>query len=238
MMLKWSMVLFGFAFENQTTSPSSSSSRIVNDNTTSFLIRSFSAQQKQQQLIINAVGTDRLGIVSDMTKHVIDVGGNVGESQAAKLGKHFSLMMLVSVPQDQIVVLQSKLSELKDLTATVCVTDTESTLKVPSHPNIGYRGQLTLEGADNPGIVHKVTKILSQNGLNIDKMETSDELAPGGGTVLFKMKGIAHAYEPLSHGFDVAKIKQELTQLADDLNCDITLEDKTGDEYQGSFYAG
>ena len=39
------------------------------------------------------------------------------------------------------------------------------------------------------------------------------------------MKGIAHAYEPLSAGFDVFKIKQELSDLGDHLNCDIELID-------------
>jgi glycine cleavage system transcriptional repressor len=99
-------------------------------------------------------------------------------------------------------------------------------------------GRFTLEGADNPGIVHKVTSILSKNGLNIDKMETSDEIAPHGGTTLFKMRGTAHAYEPVAHGFDPAKIKAELTSLGDDLNCDIAMEDIDEDVYQGSFYAG
>ena len=61
-------------------------------------------------MIINAVGTDRLGIVSDMTKYVTDVGGNVGESQAAKLGNYFSLMMLVQIPQDKT---ESLLDQLK-----------------------------------------------------------------------------------------------------------------------------
>mmetsp|Transcript_8356 Transcript_8356/g.15185 ORF Transcript_8356/g.15185 Transcript_8356/m.15185 type:complete len:214 (+) Transcript_8356:48-689(+) len=193
----------------------------------------FFSTKQQQQLIINAVGQDRLGIVSDMTKEVIDVGGNVGESQAAKLGKHFSLMMLVEVPGDKVDALQQNLSKMKDLTATVCLTDDSSDEpKVPSHPAIGYRGQLTLEGADNPGIVHKVTKILSTNGLNIDKLSTSDELAPGGSTVLFRMKGIAHAYKPLASGFDVGKIKQELTELGDALNCDIDLQDVTGEDYK------
>jgi glycine cleavage system transcriptional repressor len=178
-----------------------------------------------------------------MTKHVIDVGGNVGESQAAKLGKHFSLMMLVKVPHDQVEVLQAKLSKMTDLTASVCLTSSSeqedgNDTSVPSHPAIAYRGQLTLSGADNPGIVHRVTKILSTNGLNIDKLETSDELAPGGSTVLFKMKGIAHAYAPLASGFDVGKIKNELLELGDSLNCDIELEDITGQEYHGSFHAG
>lgn len=185
---------------------------------------------KQTQLIINAVGTDRLGIVHDMTKEVIDAGGNVGASQAAKLGKYFSLMMLVEVPETKVQSLTESLQQLKDLSASVCSTEdagqnNDITFASSSSYTIGYKGELSLKGADNPGIVNKVTKILSVNGLNIDHMETSDELAPGGSTVLFRMKGIAHAYEPLAAGFDVSKIKEELSDLGYDLNCDIKLKD-------------
>lgn len=91
-------------------------------------------------------------------------------------------------------------------------------------------GKFSLEGADNAGIVHKVTSILAQNGLSIERMETSDDLAPHGGTTLFRMAGIAHAYEPVAAGFDVEKTKAELEALGDDLNCDIALTDiTTGD---------
>ena len=187
------------------------------------------SDNKPTQLVINAVGTDRLGIVHEMTKEVIDAGGNVGASQAAKLGKYFSLMMLVQVPSKEVQPLIQSLENLDDLSASVCVTDekdgVDTTFASSSSFTIGYKGQLSLKGADNPGIVHKVTKILSTNGLNIDSMETTDELAPGGSTVLFRMKGIAHAYEPLSAGFDVSKIKEELSELGDDLNCDIVLKD-------------
>lgn len=70
-----------------------------------------------------------------------------------------------------------------------------------------------------------MTSILAKNGLSIDKMETSDYLAPGGGTVLFGMHGIAHAYEPLAAGFDLESIKEELLDLGDAMNCDISMED-------------
>jgi predicted amino acid-binding ACT domain protein len=72
-----------------------------------------------KQLIINAVGSDRLGIMSDMTKFVTDAGGNVGDSQAAKLGSNFSLMMLVEVPEDNVKSLMEKLSSMKDMNASV-----------------------------------------------------------------------------------------------------------------------
>ena len=151
---------------------------------------------KQAQLIINAVGTDRLGIVHDMTKEVIDAGGNVGASQAAKLGKFFSLMMLVEVPETKVQYLTENLQRIKNLSASVCSAaeageDSDITFASSSSYAIGYKGELLLKGADNPGIVNKVTKILSSNGLNIDHMETTDELAPGGSTGKIEQENIS-----------------------------------------------
>jgi glycine cleavage system regulatory protein len=83
-----------------------------------------------------------------------------------------------------------------------------------------------------------VTTILTNNGLSIDKMETSDELAPNGGAVLFRMRGIATAAAPLAAGFDVSKIKAKLEDLGDALNCDISMEDVLDEEFSGSFWAG
>jgi len=70
-------------------------------------------------LIINAVGQDRLGIVSDITGMVISNGGNVGESQAAKLGSHFSLMMLVDCPINKLDDLKSTLQSMQDMNAAI-----------------------------------------------------------------------------------------------------------------------
>ena len=86
--------------------------------------------------------------------------------------------------------------------------------------------------------MHKITSALASNGLSIDKLETDQEVAPHGGTVLFKMKGTAVALKPLAKGFDVAKIKQELEELGDSLNCDVSLTDTVDDRFDASFSAG
>jgi glycine cleavage system transcriptional repressor len=95
-----------------------------------------------------------------------------------------------------------------------------------------------LVGADHPGIVHRITTALAQAGLSIDRLETDQEIAPHGGSVLFKMRGIAIALAPLPKHFDIHKIKQDLSELGDSLNCDVVLEDTEDESVQGSFYAG
>lgn len=87
------------------------------------LVRSFSSREKEF-LVINSVGIDRPGIVSGITKHVVDAGGSIGASQAAKLGAHFGLMMLVSVPKNQSASLQKSLANVDDM-STVCYVTTD-----------------------------------------------------------------------------------------------------------------
>ena len=87
------------------------------------LVRSFSSRDKEF-LVINSVGLDRPGIVSGITKFVVDSGGNIGASQAAKLGSHFGLMMLVSIPKEQSDSLLKSLVNLKDM-QTVCFVTTD-----------------------------------------------------------------------------------------------------------------
>ena len=76
-------------------------------------------------LIINAVGQDRCGLVSEITGFVIHEGGNVGESQASKLGKYFSLMMLVEVPRQNLDSLQERLRSMNHMNATVFEANAE-----------------------------------------------------------------------------------------------------------------
>lgn len=190
-------------------------------------------------MIINAAGKDRLGIVSDVTKLVIEHNGNVGESVAGRLGpNYFSLMMLVSIPSESVQSLQHEVQKLPDLHSAVFSVATNDPNSTSELPKIGYSGDFVLEGADNPGIVHKITSKLASSGLNIDKMETSQEIAPYGGSVLFKMRGTAIAIAPLPKSFDISKIKQELVELGDELNCDISMEDTVDESYNASFYAG
>lgn len=81
--------------------------------------------------MINAVGQDRVGIVSDITGLVIQAGGNVGESQAAKLGSHFSLMMLVTVPTKHTDNLVASLDTVPAMNAAVFEADSATKVMTP-----------------------------------------------------------------------------------------------------------
>lgn len=89
-------------------------------------------------------------------------------------------------------------------------------------------GHFKLSGADNPGIVHKLTSALAKNSLTIAYMKTRQDEAPFGGTELFTMEGQAVAYHPVASHFEWTKIRDELQELGESLNCDVEFSDITG----------
>lgn len=198
------------------------STTIIANNT----IRQFSYQSKKS-IIINTVGTDRPGIVAEISKVVSRKGGNVGESQAQLLGGHFSLMMLVEIASSEVEGLHRELQNDVQGMTTSCF-ETVDMNKVEVSPKIGFAGQFKLSGADNPGIVHKLTSVLARNSLTIGNMKTSSYEAAFGGSTLFTMEGRAVAYEPLATNFNWVKIRDELQELGESMNCDVEFEDAEG----------
>ena len=59
---------------------------------------------------------------------------------------------------------------------------------------------------------------------------TPDKSAPYGGLSLFYISGIATSPKPLANGFDPEAIRDELEDLGDRMNCEITIEDIEDDD--------
>ena len=50
----------------------------------------------KQHLAVSAIGSDRTGMVHDLTRLVSECGGNISESRMAGLGSEFAMLLLVS----------------------------------------------------------------------------------------------------------------------------------------------
>jgi len=94
--------------------------------------------------VVNAVGSDRPGIVSGVTKLVVNAGGNVGASQAAKLGSHFGLMMLISVPKSQSASLQSALAAMEGMSTTCYTTSDPRAVEITPRIACEFISQLVI----------------------------------------------------------------------------------------------
>ncbi len=120
---------------------------------------------------MTAIGRDRPGIVAAVTGALLEIGGNVEDSQMSILGGHFAVMLLVDVPggtrREHVVERLGEVAQEHELEAISVAEVSEATVRpaLPSHV-------LSVYGADKPGIVHAVSSALAEAGVNITDLET------------------------------------------------------------------
>ena len=163
-------------------------------------------------LIISTIGRDRPGIVSELTEIITKHGGNIEESRMTRLESDFTIIMLVKVDpkweESLVVVLQG----IKDLIITTKSTEFNTVI---SSENC----QISLNGADNEGIVNVLSKYLTEKSMNILDMETYISNAPITGTPLFNLMAIA----TISEKTNLADIQSDLTLIAQKLGVEISI---------------
>lgn len=122
------------------------------------------------EFAVTAIGRDRPGIVAGITGALLELGGNLEDSQMSILGGHFAVMLLVSLPDDvDHDAVSSGLApvaaELELEAVSVSPVGEGADPARPSHV-------LSVYGADHPGIVHAVASALAGLGVNITDLET------------------------------------------------------------------
>eukprot|EP00850_Spirogloea_muscicola_P024137 SM000450S16326 [mRNA] locus=s450:23307:24891:- [translate_table: standard] len=179
--------------------------------------------ETERQLVVTAMGPDRPGIVSRLSKRVLECGGNVEESRMVRLAGDFTVLMLVTIDATtprKAEEVRGRLLELDDLQVSTRWTSPFKEA-VPSKRRFRH---LALRGADNPGLVYNVTEYLASNDINIEYLETSTQegtvvQAPFGGTTLFTMEGII----ALPPGLPTGKLVGELQALEATLGVEIAV---------------
>jgi glycine cleavage system transcriptional repressor len=119
---------------------------------------------------ISAIGRDRPGIVAGITGALLELGGNVDDSQMSILHGHFAVMLIVSVPDEVgLAGLEERMGAVaRELGLEgISVSELEglSPASEPTHV-------LTVYGADHPGIVHAVATALAEREANITDLKT------------------------------------------------------------------
>lgn len=112
--------------------------------------------------MLTVVGADRPGIVARLTDALLRGGCNLGEASMARLGGNFTVMLMVEGAEP--AALERLLRPVTDeLGLRLHVDPIDGELHRHQEPNV----QVTVHGADRPGIVAQVTGALAAAGVNI-----------------------------------------------------------------------
>lgn len=119
---------------------------------------------------LSAIGRDRPGIVAAISRVLLELEGNVEDSQMSILRGHFAVMLIVALPESvDVSELEERLqpvgAELELEAIAVSPVDEVKTAPKPTHV-------LTVYGADHPGIVASVSALLAEKEVSITGLET------------------------------------------------------------------
>jgi glycine cleavage system transcriptional repressor len=171
----------------------------------------------RKNIVFTLTGTDRTGLVEEITKLLLDLGGNVETSRMARLGGEFAVLMLVSLPEHQLANLEKSTQSLKSQGFKVTTSRTEQTYAQAHTGWLPYK--IEVLGADHEGIIHKIAQTLSKYGINIESVDTVTTQAPNSGASLFSMTALV-VVPPELPGQNV---EAALEEVGDQLHVDINM---------------
>lgn len=113
--------------------------------------------------MLTLVGQDRPGIVAALTDALYQAGANLGETSMARLGGNFTIMMMAESEMTDVSLRHALEPATRAFGLHSHVDAIEGHLHQHLEPNV----QVTVHGADRPGIVAQVTAALAAAGFNI-----------------------------------------------------------------------
>jgi len=168
-------------------------------------------------VILEAFGLDRVGIIAKLSEILATSNCNIEDSNISRLGQALTMMLLLRLPggmaPNELLTRLEPVKKELNLQIEIAELNPEA---VVSEPPLKPHCRLTCHGADKIGIVHKVTKFLADQSINIIDMHT---------TVLRRAKPeyIMELTLELPGYIDIDKLRQELGELGKELGIDIIL---------------
>lgn len=122
---------------------------------------------------VSVVGPDRPGIVAAISEALYRLGCNIADSSCAMLSGEFAMILIISHPKP---FTKAQLAEeLRPACERLSMTLSIRHLQPGEERRRGTTGeicQITVYGADQPGIVYRVTSALAARQINILDLNT------------------------------------------------------------------
>jgi glycine cleavage system transcriptional repressor len=171
----------------------------------------------KQLIAISAIGNDRTGLVYDLTRVVVDCGGNVLESRMTALGNEFAMQMLVSGNWHTLAKLEGELAKVAEASGlTVATRRTEQ--RAPRMDMVSYTADVVC--LDQPGVLHALSGFFSSRGIDIGDITTRTYNAAHTGAPMFSVYMAVHVPTRIH----IAALREEFMDLCDHMNLDAILE--------------
>lgn len=172
-----------------------------------------------QWYVLSAVGRDRPGLIHGISHAIHELGGNIELQRSVRAASEYALILLFTLPENATE--EEALNTLRDLgDEQLFVAIRPASGDAASESEGSHRAELSASGADQPGVIDAVTKLLYEKHVNVESMNYGIEGAPWTGEPLFKMKAVLS----LPGDLNLEGLRESLRNLEDDYNFDILFE--------------
>jgi glycine cleavage system regulatory protein len=187
----------------------------VNGDGTDSPFRYKEPQPMTISLVLTFVGDDRPGLVNAISEKVVEFGGSWLESRSVRLAGKFAGVVLVSVPDESLIPLESALAKLAPSGLRVSIERGAAAESERPARTV----KLDVVGNERPGIVRDVTQALTRLGVNIEEFASGLEGEPFTGVEMF------HATARLSvpDGLKLDELRKALEKLAAEIMVDLAV---------------
>ena len=120
--------------------------------------------QMKQHLAVSAIGSDRTGMVHELTRVISESGGNISESRMANLGTEFAMLLLVSGNWHSLAKLETELKRLAD-TGNLSIHLKRTEPRTPRTDMLPY--SIDVVCLDHSGIVSGLAGFFATRGIDI-----------------------------------------------------------------------
>lgn len=175
----------------------------------------------KELIVICAIGSDRTGLVYDVTRVILDCGGNVLESRMTALGGEFAMLLLVSGNWATLTKLENEFKKLSD-SSGINLTIRRTEQRKPRPDSVTYSVDVVC--LDQPGVVFNLAGFFSSRGIDIGDVNTRSFPAAHTGAAMFAVQMIVHVPSRIH----LAALREEFMELCDHMNLDAILEPLKG----------
>ena len=167
-------------------------------------------------LILTAVGPDRVGLVEKISQFIARHGCNIEDSKMAVFCGEFAVIVLISGEVKKLSTIASDYRAIESETGLTISTKTPAA-RATTQAFLPYK--LTASCMDHPGIVYRISNVLSSMGVNIESMETKTYAAPISGTPIFQLE--ADVAVPVQT--NINQLRERFGEIQREENIDIEL---------------
>jgi glycine cleavage system transcriptional repressor len=180
----------------------------------------------KRQVALSAIGSDRPGIVSSLSRVLFEHGCNLEESSMTRLKGEFAILLLVTLPESESREALERAVATAGASLGLTIVTRELTLAEMAAEDDSKTEPYTLVvyGADRPGIVFRVTEAAARHSINITDLRTR---VTGGRTAVYSL--ITEIEIPPG-GASEAAFRRDLEALKRELQVETTLERVEADE--------